>query len=93
MFFIPAAIFAGVDGITWWDAIHNWIFAFLGNLVGATIFVAGAYWFLYARGERNEPGDEPHHPGESGRDGRIVHGDADAVTDGDRADAGSRAVR
>ena len=42
MFFLPAAIFSGVD-ITWWDTIHNWIFAFLGNLVGAVIFVAGAY--------------------------------------------------
>jgi formate/nitrite transporter len=50
MFFIPAAIFAGaVDGLTWWDAIHNWIFAFLGNLVGAAVFVASAYWYLYAR--------------------------------------------
>jgi formate/nitrite transporter len=49
MFFIPAAIFADVPGIGWWDAVHNWIFAFLGNLVGAGIFVAGAYWYLYAR--------------------------------------------
>src|SRR3954453_16931436 len=49
MFFLPAAIFAGVDGITWWDAIHNWIFAFLGNLVGAGVFVAGAYYYLYGR--------------------------------------------
>lgn len=61
MFFLPAAIFADLD-LTWWDAIHNWIFAFLGNLVGAVIFVAGAYWFLYARDEREDgppPGDEP----------------------------------
>lgn len=62
MFFLPAAIFAGLD-LTWWDAIHNWIFAFLGNLVGAVIFVAGAYWYLYARPEAAEegppPGDEP----------------------------------
>jgi formate transporter len=49
MFFLPAAIFAGVEGLNWWDAIHNWIFAGLGNLVGAAIFVAGAYWYLYAR--------------------------------------------
>ncbi len=46
MFFLPAAIFAGVEGIDWWDAIHNWIFAFLGNLVGAAVFVASAYWYL-----------------------------------------------
>jgi formate/nitrite transporter FocA (FNT family) len=49
MFFIPAAIFADVPGIGWGDAVHNWVFAFLGNLVGAAIFVAGAYWYLYAR--------------------------------------------
>jgi formate/nitrite transporter len=59
MFFIPAAIFAGVDDITWWDAAHNWIFAFIGNVVGALIFVAGAYWFLYVRDAEEEPGDTP----------------------------------
>ncbi len=59
MFFLPAAIFAGVDGITWWDAIHNWIFAFLGNFVGAGVFVAGAYWYLYARDEETGAGDVP----------------------------------
>lgn len=53
MFFLPAAIFAGVD-LTWWDAAHNWIFAALGNLVGAAIFVAGAYWYLYAKPEEQE---------------------------------------
>jgi formate transporter len=61
MFFLPAAIFADVD-LTWWDAIHNWIFAFLGNLVGAGIFVAGAYYYLYGREpepEAGEPGDAP----------------------------------
>jgi formate transporter len=55
MFFLPAAIFADVPGIGWWDAVHNWIFAFLGNLAGATIFVAGAYWFLYVQPARGEP--------------------------------------
>jgi formate transporter len=59
MFFIPVAIFAGVPDITWWDAVHNWIFAFLGNLAGAVIFVAGAYWFLYAREAQEDPGDTP----------------------------------
>ena len=34
MFFIPAAIFANVPGIDWLDALKNWLFAFLGNLVG-----------------------------------------------------------
>jgi formate/nitrite transporter len=49
MFFLPAAIFAHVPGIGWGDAIRNWIFAFLGNFVGAGVFVAGAYHYLYNR--------------------------------------------
>jgi formate/nitrite transporter len=67
MFFLPAAIFAGVDGITWWTAIHNWIFAFIGNLVGAAVFVAGAYWYLYARDVETGAGDVP-----KGDDGRFA---------------------
>jgi formate/nitrite transporter len=60
MFFLPAAIFAGVDDITWWTAIHNWIFAFLGNLVGAAVFVAGSYYYLYGRDpEDKQAGDTP----------------------------------
>jgi formate/nitrite transporter len=51
MFFLPAAIFADIPGIGWGDAVHNWVFAFLGNLVGAMVFVSGAYWFLYGRDE------------------------------------------
>lgn len=49
MFFLPAAIFSHVPGIGWDDAIKNWIFAFLGNLVGAAIFVSTSYWYLYVR--------------------------------------------
>jgi formate transporter len=49
MFFLPAAVFAHVPGITWGGALNNWAFAFLDNLVGATVFVAGAYWYLYVR--------------------------------------------
>lgn len=49
MFFLPAAIFAHVPGITWGNAFNNMFFALLGNIVGAAIFVAGAYWFLYLR--------------------------------------------
>jgi formate/nitrite transporter len=59
MFFLPAAIFAHVPGIDWWDAIHNWIFAFLGNLVGAALFVAGSYYYLYGRAPAPAPGDTP----------------------------------
>jgi formate/nitrite transporter len=68
MFFLPAAIFAGVDGITWWTAIHNWIFAFIGNLVGAALFVAAAYWYLYGRDEETGAGDTPRGDGRFARD-------------------------
>jgi formate/nitrite transporter len=51
MFFLPAAIFAHVPGIGWDDTLKNWVFAFLGNLVGASIFVATTYWYLYVRNE------------------------------------------
>ena len=49
MFFLPAAIFSGVDGITWADALSNWLFAGLGNIVGGALFVGGAYWYLNGR--------------------------------------------
>jgi formate/nitrite transporter len=49
MFFLPAAMWAHVPGIGWGPILHNWVFAFLGNFVGAAVFVAGAYWYLYLR--------------------------------------------
>src|SRR5918999_4853837 len=70
MFFLPAAIFAGAGDLTWGDALHNWLFAGLGNLVGAAIFVAGAYWYLYARDEdEGEPsgGGVPSSDGATSR--------------------------
>ena len=73
MFFIPAAIFAGVDGITWGDALYNWLFAFLGNLVGAAVFVSGFYWYLYGRTDEHaaqEPGDTPRDSDGRARFGR-----------------------
>jgi len=51
MFFLPAAIFAGVPDLGWDDTLRNWLFAFLGNLVGAVVFVGSAYWYLYLRDE------------------------------------------
>jgi formate/nitrite transporter len=78
MFFLPAAIFAGVDGIGWGDTLHNWLFAFIGNLVGAAVFVAGFYWYLYGRTEDRagaQPGDAP--PDGNGRAG--LAGDRDAT--------------
>jgi formate/nitrite transporter len=78
MFFLPAAIFADVPDLTWWDAIHNWIFAFLGNLVGAVVFVAGAYWYLYARG-LDEAGDTPTGATEPAGGARPETGDPGSV--------------
>ncbi|WP_067498894.1 formate/nitrite transporter family protein [Actinoplanes sp. TFC3] len=54
MFFLPAAIFAGVPGIGWDDTLRNWLFAFLGNLVGAVVFVASSYWYMYLKDEPSE---------------------------------------
>ncbi len=80
MFFIPAAIFAGVDGIGWGDAVHNWIFAFLGNLVGAAIFVALSYWYLYGRAE--EPPAATGAGASADGDGRAAAGEATTARSG-----------
>ena len=76
MFFLPAAIFAHVPGITWGDALHNWAFAFLGNLVGAVVFVAGFYWYLYGREPEVKPAVEGPAAanGASGENGARVAG-------------------
>jgi hypothetical protein len=55
MFFLPAAIFAHVPGISWGDAATNWLFAGLGNVVGGGLFVACGYWFLYGRDSGEPP--------------------------------------
>ena len=49
MFFLPAAIFAGVPDLGWNDALYNWLLAGAGNLVGAVVFVATSYWYLFLR--------------------------------------------
>jgi formate transporter len=49
MFFIPAAIWAGVPDLGWGDALWNWLFAGVGNLVGAVVFVATSYWYLFLK--------------------------------------------
>ena len=77
MFFLPAAIFADVPELTWGDALGNWVFAFLGNLVGAVIFVAGAYYYLYGKPGEQKPGtadvgDEPASDGRSGHSSERV---------------------
>jgi formate/nitrite transporter len=51
MFFLPAALFAGMPEIGWVDVLRNWGLAFAGNLVGAVVFVATSYWYLYLKDE------------------------------------------
>jgi formate/nitrite transporter len=51
MFFLPAAMFAHVPGLTWAHVFNNILFAFLGNVIGAVVFVAGTYYYLYLRGK------------------------------------------
>jgi formate transporter len=62
MFFLPAAIFADVPGIGWGDTLLNWLFAGLGNLVGAVVFVATSYWYLFLK---DQPAEAPAHGGEA----------------------------
>jgi formate/nitrite transporter len=87
MFFLPAAIFADIPGIGWGDAVHNWVFAFLGNLVGAMVFVSGAYWFLYGRDDPAKDkgaGDVEPVPGRYGQgaDGAATAGAPATATTG-----------
>jgi formate transporter len=49
MFFLPTAIFADVPGIGWDEALGNWLLAGAGNLVGAVVFVATSYWYLFLK--------------------------------------------
>jgi formate/nitrite transporter len=51
MFFLPAAMFAGMPGLGVDDVLRNWSFAFLGNLVGGAFFVGTSYWYLYLKDE------------------------------------------
>jgi formate/nitrite transporter len=56
MFFLPAAIFAGVPDIGWGDVLLNWLLAGVGNFVGAVVFVATSYWYLFLK---DQPGTSP----------------------------------
>jgi formate/nitrite transporter len=58
MFFLPAGIFAGVPGIGWDDAVLNWLLAGAGNLVGAVVFVATSYWYLFLKDTPEEGSKE-----------------------------------
>lgn len=66
MFFIPAAIFVGGD-ISWAQCFEELAGAFIGNLIGAWLFVATAYWAVYLR-------QAPAAPSESVQVGRAASG-------------------
>ena len=64
MFFLPAAIFAGVSGLSWGDVLLNWLLAGTGNLVGAVVFVSTSYWCLFLKDTPEEPAEESPKVGE-----------------------------
>ena len=64
MFFIPAAIWAGVPDLGWGDALWNWLFAGVGNLVGAVVFVATSYWYLFLKDQPDEAAAAQEEPAE-----------------------------
>ncbi|UQX86923.1 formate/nitrite transporter family protein [Jatrophihabitans telluris] len=49
MFFLPLAMFQHVPGVTIGHVVSNLVVAFVGNAVGAVLFVAVAYWYLYLK--------------------------------------------
>ncbi|MGY1807985.1 formate/nitrite transporter family protein [Blastococcus sp. SYSU D00669] len=65
MFFLPAAMFAGVPELGWGDVAVNWLLAAVGNLVGAVVFVATSYWYLFLR-DRPEKAPADAEPAERG---------------------------
>ncbi|GAA4737391.1 formate/nitrite transporter family protein [Modestobacter marinus] len=69
MFFLPAAIFAGVPDLGWDDAALNWLLAGAGNLVGAVVFVSTSYWYLFLKDQpedEEERTEKPVEPAERG---------------------------
>ncbi|SNR83045.1 formate/nitrite transporter family protein [Blastococcus mobilis] len=64
MFFIPAAIFAGVPEVGWNDAAWNWMLAGAGNLVGAVVFVATSYWYLFLKDQPDKAATPAQEPAE-----------------------------
>jgi formate/nitrite transporter FocA (FNT family) len=47
MFFLPLAMWQHVPGVSISHVLSNLVFAFLGNMIGAALFVAAGYWYLY----------------------------------------------
>src|ERR1700712_1690693 len=66
MFFLPAAMFAHVPGLTWGHVVNNLVFALIGNAIGAVVFVACAYWYLHLHGKPAGRATADSDAGESG---------------------------
>jgi formate/nitrite transporter len=66
MFYLPAAQFAGVEGIGWDDTLLNWLVAGVGNLVGAVVFVGTSYWYLFLRDQPDATPRTAAEPAERG---------------------------
>ncbi|SEN62199.1 formate/nitrite transporter [Mesobacillus persicus] len=49
MFVIPAAIFAG--HFSWLEYLGNFVPVLLGNAVGGSVFIAGAYWHAFVKND------------------------------------------
>ncbi len=64
MFFLPAAIWAGVPDVGWDDAVVNWLLAGAGNLVGAVVFVATSYWYLFLKDQPDKGAAAAKEPAE-----------------------------
>jgi formate transporter len=64
MFFIPAGIWAGAPGVGWDDAVVNWLLAGAGNLVGAVVFVATSYWYLFLKDQPDKAAAAAKEPAE-----------------------------
>jgi formate/nitrite transporter len=73
MFFLPAAMFAHVPGLTWTHVVNNLVFALIGNAIGAVVFVASAYWYLHLRGR---PAGRATADSDAGEYGAGVRGEA-----------------
>ncbi|MCW2777100.1 MAG: formate/nitrite transporter [Frankiales bacterium] len=54
MFFLPLGHFIGTPGLGWDDVTRNLVIAFLGNLVGAAVFVAGIYGYMHLKDTPDE---------------------------------------
>jgi formate/nitrite transporter len=87
MFFLPAAMFAHVPGLTWGHVVNNLVFALIGNAIGAVVFVATAYWYLHLRGA---PAGRGTGDSDSGDVGSLAG--AGSYGDGDNGRVGARSV-